>query len=153
MTWCLVSYRFCSIKRLKNLPPTPFCPLITRPFPLSSVPLFSQMRASKCVTDPAVYSQPSSRHLSPWASLSIATVALMACQLWGVLYMHSNTHAKIPQEEGMCMHVSTCTYLLYILAMYLQNGWGRGGEGDRGKKLHTQWNVLTSVAVLIQALK
>lgn len=41
----------------------------------------SQMCASKCVTDPPVYSQPSSRRLSSWASLSFATAALMACQL------------------------------------------------------------------------
>lgn len=75
-----------ALQRLKNLPPTPFCPFIAHPFRLS----FSQMRASKCVTDP-VYSQPYSRHLSPWASLSFATVALMACQLW---VLTSTVHAQ-----------------------------------------------------------
>lgn len=71
---------------------------------------------------------------------------------WRVLYMHSNAHAKISQEEGTCMYVSTCTYPLYILATTCRMG-EAGEERVTGEIRHAQWNVLTSFAVFIQALK
>lgn len=87
LTLCLVSHRF-SCKDSKT-PPS----ICLSPTPLSLVPpLSSQMCASKCVTDPAVYLQLPSRRPSSWASLSFATAALTARQLrrtWPDRHVHS----------------------------------------------------------------
>lgn len=118
------------------------------------------MCASKCVTAPAVYSQPSSRRLSSWASLSFATAALIACQLWHthVLYVHSSRHAKRAVSIHQHMH-SPSTVYIYIVYSCTSNAHTCRlckirEEGCDREKLNThKKNVLTSADALIPALK
>lgn len=119
------------------------------------------MCASKCVTDLAVYSQPSSRRLSSKASLSFATAALMACHLCHtcthIYCMHTVTfiqrgHTYGGRDVREHQHAFSPPEFISVLAQctQMQNGQGSGGWRDR-EKLHSQKNVLTSAAVLIQA--
>lgn len=107
------------------------------------------MCASKCVTDPGVYSQPSFRHLSSWASLSFATATLMACQLCHTCpdaYCKC-THAQKPRQNIKRRDVPVNEVGLWTWQFT------RMQVRRQQRRFWQRKSALTSAAVLIPALK